>query len=313
MKNVTLPLVTVGAVNYNCARFVIETLESIKFQIYENIELILVDDCSTDGSLDIIIMWLKKYEMPHKLIVHKKNQGLKSGLKDILDYASGKYLSLISTDDILMPNKIDDQVKFIESFSSKVGLVYGDCMMIDENGEMIYSSMFRHYRGENFIPPSGNIFIDVVNDFYFYSQASLINLELLKKSGFFLNNNIISEDWDMQLYLARNYEIYGCDKIYTKYRRVSNSVTSSNWNEMKMHKVWKSHFYMFKLFLNNPLNNEKDEIVLLDKLKFLYWKLIGLKCFSYKEKIKYFYVIFKKTKTLKDFFILIKLIGNLIH
>jgi len=307
MKNSTLPLVTIGAVNYNCVRFVLETLESIRLQTYPNIELIIVDDCSTDGSLDIIITWLKEYTMPYRLIIHKENKGLKAGLEDILNCASGKYLSLISTDDILIFDKIDDQVKLIESFDNEVGLVYGDSMMIDENGKIIHNSMFQYYRGENFVPPSGNVFRDIVNDFYFYSQASLINLELLKKSEFTLDNNIISEDWDMQLCLSRNYEIYGQNKICTKYRRVSNSITASNWNELKMHKVWKSHLYMFNKYLKSPLNTKSDNIILLDKIRLLYWKLFESKSFTRQEKVKYFYVIFKQTKTIRNLLILIKI------
>ncbi len=82
-----LPLVTIGAVNYNNAKFLIETLESIKAQTYANIELIVVDDCSNDNSVELIEEWLKSYDRPVKFIKHDRNMGAIAGVNDVFDQA----------------------------------------------------------------------------------------------------------------------------------------------------------------------------------------------------------------------------------
>ena len=165
----SLPLVTVGAVNYNNARFLTETLESIKGQTYPNIELILVDDFSTDNSVEIMDEWLKSYDRPYKYIKHPKNLGALAGVNDVFNNAKGRYLSCIGTDDPMVPNKIKDLVNmFLNAEQGKVAMVYGDTTMIDEDGTVIYPSMFEHYRGRGFLAPSGKIFKEIVKEFYFF-------------------------------------------------------------------------------------------------------------------------------------------------
>ena len=70
------PLVSICAANYNNELYVLETLESIKNQTYHNIELIIVDDCSTDKSPEIIENWLNNFGKPYKFIRNEKNGGV---------------------------------------------------------------------------------------------------------------------------------------------------------------------------------------------------------------------------------------------
>src|SRR5689334_1867763 len=92
-----LPLVSILAANYNNARYVLESLESIKQQTYPNIELIIVDDASADNSPQLISDWLKTANIPHKYIVHEQNKGLCSTCNELLRNANGKYISFIAT------------------------------------------------------------------------------------------------------------------------------------------------------------------------------------------------------------------------
>ena len=67
-----LPLVSVIAINYNAETYVLETLKSIKQQSYENIQLIIIDDHSTDKSVKLIQQWLQTYQRPYKIILNEK-------------------------------------------------------------------------------------------------------------------------------------------------------------------------------------------------------------------------------------------------
>src|SRR6185312_4924818 len=126
------PLVTIGAIGYNNARYVIETLESIKSQTYPNVELIVTDDCSTDKSVvGLITEWLKSYNHPYQFIIHDKNKGAPAACNEVIRRAKGKYISLIATDDILMPDKTRLQVEMLEKAGGNVGAVYSDAFIID--------------------------------------------------------------------------------------------------------------------------------------------------------------------------------------
>ena len=84
----SLPLVTVIATCFNHERFVVECLESIRAQTYPNIQLIIADDCSTDGSVPLIRDWLTQTGTVCTLILHQQNQGVCRTRNETLTHAS---------------------------------------------------------------------------------------------------------------------------------------------------------------------------------------------------------------------------------
>lgn len=92
---------------YNVAAYVEECVRSLFEQTLDEIEVILVDDCSTDGSLDIIMRVLKDYpnrEPNVKVIRHERNEGISAGRKDGILSANGEYVIIIDGDDFVEPN-----------------------------------------------------------------------------------------------------------------------------------------------------------------------------------------------------------------
>jgi glycosyltransferase involved in cell wall biosynthesis len=83
--------------------------ESIRAQTYRNIQLILADDASTDGSVDLIRGWLARTETDCTLVLHEQNQGICRTRNDALAYVSS-----LSTDDVWLPDKLADQVAQLE-------------------------------------------------------------------------------------------------------------------------------------------------------------------------------------------------------
>ena len=109
------PLVSVICLCYNHADYVTESLDSVLNQEYKNIEIIIIDDCSTDNSVPVIDEWLQKY--PSILFIkNKTNLGNTKSFNKALEIAKGAYIIDFATDDILMPNCITQQ---IEKFSTK--------------------------------------------------------------------------------------------------------------------------------------------------------------------------------------------------
>lgn len=110
----TQKLVSVIMPTYNCGKFIGESIESVQKQTYSQWELIIVDDCSTDDTMSIV----QKYKTTDKRIkYHKleKNSGPAVARTKAMELASGNYMAFLDSDDLWVPNKLERQVKFMES------------------------------------------------------------------------------------------------------------------------------------------------------------------------------------------------------
>ncbi|MES2777496.1 MAG: glycosyltransferase [Bacteroidota bacterium] len=237
------PLVSIMAVNYNSRNYVIETLESIKNQTYENVELIIIDDCSTDGSVDIIREWVKTYPKPVKLILHEKNRGLCATCNHALENATGKYTSMIATDDIMLPDKITKQVAILELTGENIALVYSDAYLIDDAGKRKFGTYMTVRSKCKFeYPPSGNILQHFAHNNFLMGQSALYKKSVFDAVGGY-DEELAFEDYDMSIRIAKRYEILHSDEIFVCYRVHSESFSSktSNWDQM-LFPLYLKHF-----------------------------------------------------------------------
>lgn len=262
------PLVSIGVLCYNTGKYAIEALECIKRQNYPNIELFIIDDCSTDGiSVNLIQDWLDKNsgcEFDIKVNFRKKNEGVHSGLNEIVEKSTGKYLNFIS-DDLWTDDKLLTQVKKLEELGDEYALFYGDIRMIDENSTLMDDDKQTVSLNINKPIPIGDIFKENINEFIFWIQASTIRLDLLKKIKYTFNNKYISEDWHLSLSISRNYKIYGERRIFAYYRWLNTSIGRTYWVPEKIHIVYFSQFQMIKSFYRHPKNNSIDKKIIIDR------------------------------------------------
>lgn len=128
MKN---PLITIIVASYNSKDYILETLESCINQQYQNIEIIIVDDCSSDNSVDIIKQWCKEKknttpEIRCVLVENEKNKGIPSNLNNALPFIKGEWIKCIGSDDILLPEAIFEFVKRLKKHSdwNNIGAVF---------------------------------------------------------------------------------------------------------------------------------------------------------------------------------------------
>lgn len=131
-------LVSVIVPSYNHERYILETLNSIISQIYDNIELIVVDDGSTDHSWDKIISLKDKCEKRFKRVYFEKksNEGTCKTLNRLISLAQGEYIYLIASDDLAKPQAISHLSLFLEKNPEYV-LAVGDNELIDANSRLI--------------------------------------------------------------------------------------------------------------------------------------------------------------------------------
>lgn len=143
-----MPKVSVIIPSYNHERFVAEAIESVLRQTYDDFELIITDDGSTDGTVDEI----RKFKDPRiRLFTFAKNQGACIAANKCIAEAQGEYVAMLSSDDAFLPDKLEKQVKFLDS-NPGYAAVFGYAELFDEEGnglEIEEASYFRPLKNAN--------------------------------------------------------------------------------------------------------------------------------------------------------------------
>ena len=225
MKN--YPLVTVGIPNFNYGHFIKEALDSVRAQTYPHIELIIVDDCSNDNSVDVIENWIKDYEGNCKIhfIQNEKNLGLSKSCNVILKNANGKYFQLLDSDDIIYPFKISKQVEILEN-SPNAALVYSNVVVVNEDGEIINPDYCNRINYDKNNMPEGKV-KDELLDFNFITvHSALVHTGRAKEVGGF-DETLALQDYYMWLQLSEKYEIKFLNECTAFYRIHSSSMSNN--------------------------------------------------------------------------------------
>jgi glycosyltransferase involved in cell wall biosynthesis len=126
------PKISVVATTYNHENYILECIESVLGQTFENIELIVVNDGSTDGTEDQI----KRISDDRLVYIKQENQGPSSALNTGIAACRGHYVAIMSGDDICEPYRLARELQQY-SFDSRKKIIFGDCSYIDDNGNRI--------------------------------------------------------------------------------------------------------------------------------------------------------------------------------
>ncbi len=242
----SVPLVSVIATCYNHARFVVDGLESIRQQTYPNIELIITDDGSTDDSVERIRAWVDEHAVDCRLVLHDYNQGLCRTLNEALAVASGKYVAIVSVDDMWLPDKTARHVGMMEALPESVAVVYSDAHVIDDAGRSLAGPYIRT-RVKRFDTPEGDIFGILLQEWNFIpAMTTLIRHSCLRAAGPY-DETLVLEDIDMWLRLARRYQFVFDPTVSASYRILPTSLFRSRQTE-----ITKSFIRIFSKWLGEP-------------------------------------------------------------
>lgn len=204
------PLVTIFSPNYNKSRFLRETIESILNQTYSNFEYIIIDDFSTDNSIQIINEYAETDERI-KIFRNNKNLKIVKTRNKGFDLSSpkAKYFAILDSDDVALPNRIEIQVKFLEK-NSDYGLVGSNLLIINENSETIG---FRKY------PSTDSEIRKSLMRFNPIAQSSvLLRKETIKEIGFYDKKWSVCQDYDYWFRIGISWKLANITKPLIKYR-----------------------------------------------------------------------------------------------
>jgi glycosyltransferase involved in cell wall biosynthesis len=249
------PLVSVVVNSYNSASTIIETLESIFSQTYENIELIITDDFSTDDTLGLCNHWIQKQNVRFKratVLQYSKNTGIASNINRGMRASRGKWIKLIAADDILLPDCITDYTNYINN-NPEVRIVQSssiyykekfsaDCFMYLRNVSTeplakIYDSRYQYH--VLLWAPSVN------------APSVFLNADLIRELDYFDEHIAIFEDWPMWLKISKaGFSIHSLEKPTVCYRVNANSISNQGIDEkiysnfyIKLYQYQKEHLF----------------------------------------------------------------------
>jgi len=134
--------VSVVLCSYNGSLYIEKQLDSILKQTYPIDEIIIVDDCSTDSTRDILQEYQRRNDII-KLFFNEKNLGSNKSFKYAISLASNEYIFLSDQDDIWFTNKIEKQINVVKNDSTKPLLVFHDLSLIDEDGQAVFPSFWK--------------------------------------------------------------------------------------------------------------------------------------------------------------------------
>ncbi|EAK0951525.1 glycosyltransferase family 2 protein [Campylobacter lari] len=232
---------------YNAEQFILQTLESVKKQTLKNFECIIVNDFSTDNSLEIIRKTIKN-DYRFKIINHRANAGLSASRNTGLRAAKGKYVAFLDADDLIMPNSLLYRKQTLD-------INYDEWVIGTYCGSLTISEECKTTPRETPCKLVAKDFIISMGQCPFNANQPMFKTSLLRKFGGFNQCLTQAEDYDMWIRIMRNgYEFIPTQVNLVTYRMRKGSMVR---NDPLLH-LKNSMFLMEQCYLEDtsfPKNN----------------------------------------------------------
>lgn len=267
------PLVTIGVLAYNSANTILDTLDSIALQTYDNIELIICNDGSTDNTLIVVKNWLKEhapYFDKAKIVTVNQNTGTPSNCNRLLNHSKGEWLKMIAADDILLPNCIDAFVSYVNN-NPNARVVYSNynSFIKDADGNLIVKGpKLTDEINESFNTDATTQLYTYIEKGFNISPAVFINLELAKSIGFIEKYKVFEDTPFYVRILKGGTKIYHLNEDTVLYRSDGDSVTREKYRRHFFKQTFVDNILMFRKDLIFPLYNWYDLSFWLEEYSF---------------------------------------------
>ncbi|MHC4535460.1 MAG: glycosyltransferase family 2 protein [Planctomycetota bacterium] len=214
---------------YNRKDFLKETLDSVFAQTYQDFEVVIVDDGSTDGTEQMI----KDAGYPLRYY-WQENKGEVVTRNKLIELAQGRYISFIDSDDILMPDAIERMIVFANRESEDV-IVYGSYLRIDQYGNICGRSKRKLY--------SGYITKHLFQDIFVSLNGSMFPKKVFQEVGNFDTSLKVCTDYNWELRASLKYRFIALREPTFKHRRHSGNVSERSFDNRKMELDLLEDFY----------------------------------------------------------------------
>lgn len=217
-----LPKVSIGLITYNHADFIVECLDSIRNQTYQNIELFISDDCSSDNTQAIIQSYMERYPgLVAEFLPQPTNIGISRNCNILLERFTGKYGHIFSGDDIMLPEKTSLQVKALEENP--------DAVLCFTNIEWFWSGTNKKISNHfGWLQQPSTKLEDIIADFSIPTPSCMISLKKCSGLSYNLDLKYVNDFLFVAEVMLRGRAIY-LDEVTVRYRKHKNSLTMKNY------------------------------------------------------------------------------------
>ena len=217
------PSLSVVMPTYDAADYIERSLNSILHQSFDDFELILVDDGSTDGTIDLIE---KRDDERIRLVERENKSGITSALNRGINESRGKYIARHDADDWSAPDRFDRQAAYLDAHSD-VALLGTGAHLVDEDGKRIATRR---------VPEDPDVG-DLIDHNEFIHGSVMMRRDPLVDLGGYDERFLTAEDYDLWLRLADQYSVANIDEPLYHFRQHDESIYGSNLETLKLYHV----------------------------------------------------------------------------
>lgn len=250
-KDSSAPLVSIVVITYNSVKFILETLESAKLQTYENLELIVSDDASSDDTRTIVGDWISQNQdrfVKVRMVTTDHNQGTSKNLIRGIGSSHGEWIKIIAGDDILMPDCIADSLSF--AVAGNCQFVTARMIYFNEAGILDRSDLRPEQRRFFSKDIPGKLKSYIRNPVFLNIPSMFFSRDLYEKADGYDDEFFLLEDQPFIFrVLMKGFDIQYLDKPTVKYRIHSGSVTGGG-KEKFIRDTFKSYVKYREPFLD---------------------------------------------------------------
>ncbi|MWN31263.1 MULTISPECIES: glycosyltransferase family 2 protein [unclassified Gilliamella] len=273
---IEMPLVSIIIPVYNSSKFILATLASLENQSYNNYEIILINDGSTDNSHNILENYKKKHN--NVILYNQKNRGVSVARNKGIELSNGEFITFLDSDDTYSPNYLEKLLR--RQKEENADLVYcGYNIIKNSDKSTVVPCLFKEGNILNFY---------LQRNGYFHFSGMLIRKNiLLEKQIYFEVGRSISEDLLFTVQLLNNANCYCVKEHLFNYIQRPDSVMSSSWSKNKWLSDIKGREKILLYLTNNYDKNNKKEVLQLAS-EFIFQREISymidcIKKWKYKE------------------------------
>lgn len=231
-----MPQVTVVIPAYNAERYIGETLASVHEQTLRDVEVLVVDDGSTDGTLPEVERFAGKLDLT---IVRQANAGPSAARNIGIRRARGRFCALLDADDLMLPELLATQVALLEA-SPDLGLVLTNVMTFDERG--IVHPMRWNFSGHR----DDTVLDRLLVDNFVTTSAVMAPTQCLLEAGLFSEDRDVAEDYELWLRMAVRWKVGIIDRSLVRYRYRHGSLSHDKLFSMRsalevIEAFWREH------------------------------------------------------------------------
>ncbi len=263
-------IISVIIPTYNRENTILRTLKSVLNQTYQNLEIIVVDDCSTDRTVQIVKNLMEK-DKRIKLLINERNRGPNYSRNRGIQHSKGKYIALLDSDDEWFSEKLEKQLHKLKICNPNVGVVYCGALYY-RNNKFIKIILPKH-RG--FILKNLILFGNIVGGCSF----TLIKRKVFEKCGLFDEHESLrnggSQDFDMWIKISQYFEFDYVNEILLKHNLQNDSITIITKFKNPIRKL-DAYIYIHKKY-NHIFQSIPDAYIYHCYRLFLYLNLIRKK------------------------------------